>query len=119
MSDLVPREEGKAPAKRSPRSKITLLRQTIELGLREQAAPTISAVLQKAVDLALEGDRQMIKLLLELHMSRGAPEQEKAQEKVEINISSIAPPPELKATSSPPKGDIIDAEVITKDITPQ
>lgn len=70
------------------KNKITLLRQSLELQLREAAQVDMPAVLKKAVDLALAGDRTMIKLLLELHMSKGPADQERAAEKVEINITT-------------------------------
>ena len=53
-------------------------------------------VLDKAFQLALQGDRTMLKLLLELHMSKSAPEQEKAAEKVEINITTRPSDTEIK-----------------------
>lgn len=93
------------------KNRITLLRQELELQLREQAAPNIGAVLQKAIDMALEGDRAMIKLLLEAHLSRGPADQEKAAEKVEINITST-PPPTIKQIA------VIEAEVI-ENVEPQ
>lgn len=89
------------------RNKITLLKESLELQLREQAAPDIGKVLQKAVELALEGDRTMIKLLLELHMAKGVAEKENAVEKVEINISTEQP----KTRTI----NVIDAEVVPKN----
>lgn len=73
------------------RNKITLLKQSMELQLRESAAPDMEAVLRKAVELALEGDKTMIKLLLEQHMSKGINEEAKASEKVAIQINAGAP----------------------------
>jgi hypothetical protein len=73
------------------KNRITLLKESLELQLRERAAPNLAGVLDKAVELALDGDRSMIKLLLELHMAKGAAERENAVEKVEINISSERP----------------------------
>lgn len=70
------------------KNKITLLRQTLELQLREAARDRMPEVLDKAFELALQGDRTMLKLLLELHMAKGVPENEKAVEKVEISIST-------------------------------
>lgn len=90
------------PAGRPPgvRNRITLLRDSLELQLREQAAPDVGSVLKKAVDLALAGDRAMIKLLLELHMAKSGPEREHAVDKVEINISSAdAPAAKVKAVN--------------------
>lgn len=71
------------------KNKITLLKQSLELALREDAQGHMPAVLEKAIELALSGDRTMIKMLLELHMSKGTQSSDnKAQEKVEININS-------------------------------
>jgi len=70
------------------KNKITLLRQMLELQLREAAQDRMPEVLNKAFELALEGDRTMLKLLIELHMSKGPPDIEKAAEKVEINITT-------------------------------
>jgi hypothetical protein len=75
------------------RNKITLLKESLELMLRERAAPDLPAVLDKAVELAVSGDRAMIKLLLELHMAKGTADKENAVEKVEININSDRPRP--------------------------
>lgn len=69
---------------------ITLLKQSLELQMREVAAPNMSSILEKAIELALEGDKSMIKLLLELHMSKGHSEDSKAAEKVSINIGTAA-----------------------------
>lgn len=85
------------------KNKITLLRQSLELQLREQAAPDIGAVMEKAIEMATEGHPGMIKLLLELHMAKQAPEAEKASEKVEINIKA-------------PKTEVIPTTII--DVTP-
>lgn len=93
------------PAGRPKGSKnqITLLRQSLELQLREQAAPDMGAVLDKAVELALEGDARMIKLLLEMHMSKSIPESKELKEKVSININAGEAP---KVVNQP----IIEAE---------
>jgi hypothetical protein len=71
------------------KNKITLLRQSLELQLREQAAPDMGAVLQKAVDLALSGDRAMLKLLLEMHIAKGSSDDVNATEKVAIQINNL------------------------------
>lgn len=71
------------------RNKITLLRQSLELQLREQSQDFLPAVLKQAIELALQGDRQMIKLLLDLHMSKGQAEEQKAVEKTSIVITGM------------------------------
>lgn len=70
------------------KNKITLLKQILEVQLREAAQDKMPEVLNKAMEMALMGDRTMLKLLLELHMSKGYATEEKASEKVEINIST-------------------------------
>ena len=81
------------PAGRPKGSKnaITLLKQSLELQLREQAAPDLGGVLGKCMELALDGDRQMIKLLLELHMTKGTADDVARTERVAIQINSHAP----------------------------
>lgn len=93
------------------KNQITLLRQSLELQLREAAAPDMAKVMRKAVDLALEGDRSMIKLLLELHVSKQSNDEDRAADKVEINISST-PPPQNVTPKPVREPDIIDAEII-------
>lgn len=90
------------PAGRPKGSKnqITLLKQSLELQLREQAAPNMAAVLDKAVELALEGHPGMIKLLMDLHMSKSTNDDPKASEKVAIQINSAAPA-EIKTVQTP------------------
>ena len=68
------------------RNEITLLKESLELALREQGADRIPEVLETAIELALEGDRQMIKLLLDYHISKGLGDMKAGQEKVTINI---------------------------------
>lgn len=74
------------------KNKITLLRQSLELQLREQAEPQMASILDKAMELALEGDRQMLKLLLEMWISKSAGADEKATEKVAIQINNVGGP---------------------------
>ena len=72
------------------KNKITLLKQELETELREFAAPQMREVLAKAFELAQAGDRSMIKLLLELHMSKNAHvDAQNATEKVEIKIGKV------------------------------
>lgn len=79
------------PAGRPKGSKnqITLLKESMELLLREKATPDdLSEVMATALELAKAGDRAMIKLILELHMSKGTTQDtSKAAEKVQININ--------------------------------
>lgn len=81
------------------KNKITLLKESLELMLRERSEPRMVAVLDQAIQLAMEGDRAMIKLLLEMHMSKGTTQDNgRAVEKVEINISG---PEEIKSDKVP------------------
>lgn len=100
------------PTGRPPgtKNKITLLRQSLELQLREQASADMSEVMQKAIELALEGNTAMIKLLLELHIAKQVSEDKEAKEKVEININADRPP-EIKQTTLIDHEDIQDGEI--------
>lgn len=91
VTQFKPGESGNPVGRpKGAKNKITILRQMLELQLREASANRMPEVLNKAFELALQGDRTMLKLLLELHMAKGVPEQEKATEKVEINITTQA-----------------------------
>lgn len=83
------------------KNQITLLKQSLELQLREQAAPDLGKVLEKAIELALEGNPAMIKLLLELHMSKNTSDDPKAAEKVAIQINSHGGPADIKQVRTP------------------
>jgi len=92
------------------KNKITLLKQSLELQLRDQAAPDMQAVMDKAVELALEGDKHMIKLLLDLHVSRaGNNDETKGSDKVAIQINTVETP------SINTVEDIKDVEIIETD----
>ena len=91
---IVDDEEGLGPRKvgrpKGSKNKITLLKQELELQLREQAAPRIAEVLDRAIEMALAGDRTMIKLLLEMHMAKGSGDDSKVQNfKPEIHINGL------------------------------
>lgn len=91
------------------KNRITLLRQSLELRLREAAAPEILDVMTKAIELAKSGDRAMIKLLLELHMSKQSAEQDQGVERVEINITSSGGAQTVKPVQ---QINVIEAEVV-------
>jgi hypothetical protein len=61
----------------------------MELLLREEASPEdLRGIMRQALTLGLAGDRAMIKLILELHMSKGTTQDNSnAAEKVQININ--------------------------------
>ena len=75
------------------KNKITLLKESMELVLREEAAAEdLKSVMRQALTLALAGDRSMIKLILELHMSKGSSiDNGKAAERVQINVNGLQP----------------------------
>lgn len=95
------------PAGRPKGSKnqITILKQSLELMLREQAAPDMAGVLDKAIELAKEGNVAMIKLLLEMHMSKGVSDDKEAKEKLAIQINTGSPAP-----AKQPDARVIDVE---------
>lgn len=88
------------------KNRITLLKQSLEHQLRNEASEHMSDVLATAIELAKSGDRQMIKLLLDAHLSKPTSnDDEKAAEKVSISIQGT-PPPKVERVH------VIDAEVI-------
>jgi hypothetical protein len=68
------------------KNRITILQQELELQLREQAQPRIAEVLDKAIEMALDGDRAMIKLLLELHMSKRSHQDDESGGKSQVAV---------------------------------
>lgn len=83
------------PAGRPKGSKnqITLLKESLELALREQTSDRMATVMERALELAEGGDRAMIKLLLELHMSKGVSDNgAKGVEKVSITVNGPVAP---------------------------
>ena len=72
------------------KNQMTLLRQSLEFSLREQSKDVLPEILQAAMDLALAGDRSMIKLLLELHMTKSVSDEREATDKVSITIGTHA-----------------------------
>lgn len=83
------------------KNQITVLKESMELLLREEASPEdLRSVMREALNLAKQGDRSMIKLILELHMSKGVTDiGGKATEKVEITING---PTEVKKEEKAP-----------------
>jgi hypothetical protein len=77
---------------RGAKNKLTLLRQSLELQLREQVESRMPEVMEKIVELALQGDRHMLKLLADTHLSKGSIDEREAKEKYEINVRADLPP---------------------------
>jgi len=73
------------------KNRITLLKLELEQALREQAAPRMQEVLDKAFTMALKGHPGMIKLLLELHISKTSDKDDtkSADDKITININQM------------------------------
>lgn len=95
------------PAGRPKGSKnqITLLKESMELLLREEATPEdLRQVMRQALEKAKGGSDAMIKLILELHMSKGTTQDNsKAAEKVQINING---PSQVKKEESVPLEEV-------------
>jgi hypothetical protein len=70
-------------------NQLTLMRRELELVLREQMAPEMLAVLAKAVELAKAGHPGMIKMLMELNVPKGLPDDGRIADKVEIKIGRV------------------------------
>lgn len=94
-SNLKKWQPGKSgnPAGRPPGSKnaITQLRIAIEQAVRERVAEEMVEVAEKAIDMAKKGDRVMIKLLMEMFVSK-APQVEDAEQgvqKISIAINKL------------------------------
>ena len=68
------------------KNQITILKEALELKLRNKAAWKIEKVLDKAIELALAGDKLMIKLLLELHMSKASHQEDTTQGKSQVAV---------------------------------
>lgn len=87
---LVKHESEKFSASRLPakaqKQRINSLKQELELTLRELAAPAVGAVLGKALEMALAGDKHMIRLILELHMSKPQAQEDQTGGRSTINI---------------------------------
>lgn len=70
-------------------------------------------VLEKAIELALEGDKTMIKLLLEQHMSRSHHEEDDSsgKSKVQVLIQNTTSQPAQSVVKS---ATVLDAEVVNE-----
>jgi hypothetical protein len=90
------------------KNRITLLKHAMEQQLREQMEGDMAEVVKQMMTLAKQGDKDMIKLAVQLHVSKaGSTDEKDAKDKVEININSDAPP-EIRSSSTPPEA--IEAE---------
>ncbi len=72
------------------KNRITRLKLSLEEYLRNEAADHMRDILLTAIKKAKKGDNQMIKLLLELHMSKsGEVDDRSTDDKITININSM------------------------------
>ena len=84
------------------KNKITLLKESLELALRETSENHMKDILLTAINMAKAGDGSMIKLRLELHLSKGTTQDNsKGAEKVQINVSGLQPTEIKKETVVP------------------
>jgi hypothetical protein len=84
------------------KNKITLLKLSLEEYLREEASDHMGEILHTAIRMAKHGHPGMIKLLLELHMSKsGDVDDRHTDDKITININSMGEnkePPAINIT---------------------
>lgn len=73
-------------------------------------APDLGAVVAKAVEMALNGDRQMIKLILDLHISKPAHVEDEGGGKNQVNIL-------VQNLTKTPSTDVVVKEII--DVQPE
>jgi hypothetical protein len=72
-------------------NKITMMRQVLEGELRSQLGPKMAEVLAKAIEMAMDGNEAMIKLLVDktLPTSKGDDNSGEEQPKVQIMIGKL------------------------------
>lgn len=73
------------------KNQITELRIGLEQALREQIGPDLAAVAAKAVEMAKQGDRMMIKMLLDLFISKPSPIEtnDTAINRITLNVRTL------------------------------
>jgi hypothetical protein len=97
------------------KNRITILKHAMEHQLREQMENDMPEVVKQMMALAKQGDKDMIKLAVQLHVSKaGSTDEKDAKDKVEININSDAPP-EIRSSSTPIEAVEAEFEEITHE----
>lgn len=73
------------------RNKITMMKEVLEGELRAQVGPQMAAVLAKAISMALDGNEQMIKLLVDktVPTTKSREDEPSQKEKVIIQIGRL------------------------------
>lgn len=96
---------------RGSKGRITAQKLKIEEALRDQLNMVMPEVLTKAIEMALEGDRSMIKLLVEMTMSKpqATEDVDEGKERVKVTIRN------LTLEQKQPSPQVIEARVIEKD----
>jgi hypothetical protein len=114
---LMPKSPGRPVGSKN---KITQQKIGIESQLRDQLGEYMPEVLQKAIELALKGDRVMLKLLLEMTMSKAVAVEDTAEgrDKVQVTIRRLnIDQAELTLPNSEPKIiDVTPIVEINKDV---
>jgi hypothetical protein len=91
------------------KNQITLLKVSLEQYLREEASDHMHDVLMKAIKMAKNGHPGMIKLLLDLHISKaGNHEEATGDDKITININSM---PDSKPTIDISKDNVTEVNL--------
>lgn len=100
------------PAGRPKGSKnaITLLRREVELALRQRTSQSMQDIVDKAIEMALEGHPGMIKLLLDHHLSKASEDEGPAKERLSININTESIGVEKDVTPQKNQTTIEDAQ---------
>lgn len=105
------------------KNRITQQKIGMEAQLRDQLGEYMPEVLQRAIELAIKGDRVMIKLLLEMTLSKPIPTEDgtEGKDKVQVTIRKLnIEQAQVELTPSKPdtdlayasRGDLIPIEVI-------
>jgi hypothetical protein len=91
------------------KNKITLLKLSLEEYLREEASDHMGEILHTAIRMAKKGHPGMIKLLLELHMSKsGDVDDRSTDDKITININAMGSETKNVSGDSKPSPIVID-----------
>jgi len=107
---------GKGGRTKGSRNRITAQKLQIEEALRDQLNLEMPEILLKAVEMAKKGDRAMIKLLVEMTMSKpqAVEDESSGKEKIQITVRKLNL--ELPKTEPIPiEGKVIDEQADRED----